>query len=81
MIIDKKVVFLWWNENKWQLQNFKECHGIRRLDRSSEVLSADVEAAEWYIELVHNLMEKCKLLLTQIYSTYETGLFWQCRMV
>lgn len=25
------------------LQNFKECHGIRKLDISDEVLSADVE--------------------------------------
>jgi hypothetical protein len=63
------------------LQNFKECHGIRKLDGSSEVLSADVEAAEWYSELFHNLMEQHKLLPTQIYSTYETGLFWQRRVV
>jgi len=55
------------------LQNFKECHGIRKLDGSSEVLSADVEAAEWYSELVYNLLEQHKFLPTQIYNT---GLFF-----
>ena len=63
------------------MQNFKECHGIRKLDRSSDVLSVDAEAAEWYSELFQNLMEQHKFLQTKIYNTYETGLFWQCRVV
>jgi hypothetical protein len=51
------------------VQNFKECHGIRKLDRSSDVLSVDAEAAEWYSELFQNLMEQHKFLQTKIYNT------------
>jgi hypothetical protein len=30
------------------LRNFKECHGIRKLDNSGEMMSVDAEAAEEY---------------------------------
>jgi len=30
------------------LRNFKDCHGIRKLDNSGEVMSVDAEAAEEY---------------------------------
>lgn len=30
------------------LRNFKECHGIRKLDNCGEVMSVDAEAAEEY---------------------------------
>lgn len=76
MIIEKKVSL--YDEMKTsdsctfsegQVQNFKECHGIRKLDRSSDVLSVDAEAAEWYSELFQNLMEQHKFLQTKIYNT------------
>jgi hypothetical protein len=57
------------------LQNFEKCHGIRKLYVGGEVLSADDEAAEWYSELDHNLVEQHKLLPTQIYNANETELF------
>jgi len=60
------------------LRNFKQRHGIRKRDVSGDVLSADVEAAERYSELFRNLVERNKLLPTQIYNANETGLFWRC---
>jgi DDE superfamily endonuclease./Tc5 transposase DNA-binding domain./CENP-B N-terminal DNA-binding domain. len=60
------------------LRNFKQRHGIRKRDVSGKVMSADVEAAERYSELFHNLVEQNKLLPTQIYNANETVLFWRC---
>jgi len=47
------------------LWNFKEHHGIRKLDISGKVLPADAEGAQQLSELFHNLLEQHKLLSTQ----------------
>jgi hypothetical protein len=64
--------------NGWQ-PNFKDCHGIGKLDVSGEVLSAD-EAAERYTELFHNLGEWHKLFPNRIYSGNETR-FEMCALL
>jgi hypothetical protein len=56
------------------LWDFKECHGIRKLNISGEVLPAGNETAVLYSELFHYLVEEHKFLPTQICNANETGL-------
>jgi hypothetical protein len=72
-----KITYKCTFSNGWQ-QNFKDCHGIRELNISGEVLFTDDEAAEQHSELFYNLVEQHELFPTQIYSADETRLFWQC---
>jgi hypothetical protein len=65
-ITDKSTLFEGW------LRNFKECHVIRKLDISDEMLSADNDTAEQYNELFHYLAKQHTFLPTQIYDDNQT---------
>lgn len=60
------------------LTRFKQRHGIRYLKACGEKLSADVEAAEEFVEKFSNMVHEEGLSPEQIYNMDETGLFWRC---
>lgn len=66
------------NFSKGWLHNFKIRHGIRKLDISGEIKSADSAAANEYKLTFENLVKEHNLSPTQIYNADETGLLWRC---
>uniref|UniRef100_K7GDC9 HTH CENPB-type domain-containing protein n=1 Tax=Pelodiscus sinensis TaxID=13735 RepID=K7GDC9_PELSI len=72
MNINKSCVFRGW------LRNFKDRHGIRKLDISGEQKSANHVAAEEYSAIFEQLVEEHRLSPCQMYNADETGLLWHC---
>lgn len=64
--------------SKGWLHNFKIRHGIRKLDISGEIKSADEAAANEYKITFQNLVDQYDLSAPQIYNADETGLLWRC---
>uniref|UniRef100_A0A1B6ML08 HTH CENPB-type domain-containing protein n=1 Tax=Graphocephala atropunctata TaxID=36148 RepID=A0A1B6ML08_9HEMI len=64
--------------SKGWLHNFKIRHGIRKLDVSGEIRSADEAAANEYKITFQNLINDHNLSPSQIYNADETGLLWRC---
>uniref|UniRef100_K7F827 HTH CENPB-type domain-containing protein n=1 Tax=Pelodiscus sinensis TaxID=13735 RepID=K7F827_PELSI len=60
------------------LRNFKDRHGIRKLDISGEQKSANHVAAEEYSAIFEQLVEEHRLSPCQMYNADETGLLWRC---
>lgn len=64
--------------SKGWLHNFKVRHGIRKLDVSGEIKSADEAAANEYKITFQKLVDEHQLSPAQIYNADETGLLWRC---
>uniref|UniRef100_K7FX56 HTH CENPB-type domain-containing protein n=1 Tax=Pelodiscus sinensis TaxID=13735 RepID=K7FX56_PELSI len=60
------------------LRNFKDRHGIRKLDISGEQKSANHVATEEYSAIFEQLVEEHRLSPCQVYNADETGLLWCC---
>jgi hypothetical protein len=59
------------------LSNFKNRHGIRKLDIAGEKQSADMKAAKQYSVTFEQLIKDSNLTDDQTYNANETGLYWK----
>lgn len=64
--------------SKGWLHNFKNHHGIRKLDVFGEIKSADEAVANEYKTTFQKLVDDHNLFPPQIYNADETGLLWWC---
>lgn len=59
------------------LTQWKECHGIRQLIVTGEILSADIKASDMYKISFEKFVSDKNLSPSQVYNADETGLFYK----